>query len=164
MEPAPATSEELDALESRIDHWLNTGAADNPAVDAVERGEPRQRRWYVRVLGDDKDVWTAWFTLGQRTLRFETYLMPSPEENSAEFYAHLLRRNRILTGMSLHIGEEDAIFLAGSLPVAAVTEAELDRILGSMWAYVERIFKPALRIGFESRFSDPGQSPDSEMR
>lgn len=164
MEPAPATPEELDALESRIDGWLNAGAAENPAVDAVERGEPGQRRWYVRVLGDDKDVWTAWFTLGQRTLRFETYLMPAPEENHAEFFAHLLRRNQKLTGMSLQLGEEDAIFLAGSLLVAAVTEAELDRILGSMWAYVERIFKPALRIGFESRFSDSGRSSGSEAR
>ena len=54
--------------------------------------------------------------------------------------------------MHLEIGDEHAIFLAGSLPVRAVTEDELDRVLGSMWAYVERIFRPALRIGFASRF------------
>ena len=154
MEPPPASADELDALEARIDRWLAREASDNPAVDAVERGPLGERRWYVRIHGDEKDVWTVWFTLGQRTLRFETYLLPAPEENHARFYEHLLRRNRRLTGMALEIGDEDAVFLAGSLPVAHVDAAALDRVLGSMYAYVELIFRPALRIGFESRMRD----------
>ena len=150
----PATDAELDALEERITAWLDAEAAENPMIDAVERGTPAERRWYVRLLGEEKDVWTAWWTLNQRTFRYETFLMPAPEENEQAFYEHLLIRNRDLTGMKLEIGEEHAIFLAGSLPVAAVTDAELDRVLGSMWAYVEKIFRPALRIGFASRFGD----------
>ena len=150
----PATAGELAALEARIDGWLRAEASENPMIDAVERGDPDQRRWYVRLLGEDKDVWTAWWTLDQRMFRYETFLMPSPEENRATFFEHLLVRNRELTGMSLEIGEEEAVFLTGSLPVRAVTEAELDRILGSMWAYVERIFRPALRIGFPRHFVD----------
>ena len=149
----PATDAELDALEARITAWLEAEAAENPMIDAVERGGPGERRWYVRLLGEEKDVWTAWWTLNQRTFRYETFLMPAPEENEQAFYEHLLIRNRDLTGMKLEIGEEHAIFLAGSLPVAAVTDAELDRVLGSMWAYVEKVFRPALRIGFASRFS-----------
>ena len=152
----PATPEELDALEARIDAWLEAEAAENPMIDAVERGERtighQQRLWYVRLLGEEKDVWTAYWTINQRTFRFETFLMPAPEENEGAFYEHLLVRNRELTGMHLEIGDEHAIFLAGSLPVRAVTEDELDRVLGSMWAYVEKIFRPALRIGFASRF------------
>jgi len=147
-----ASPEELAALEAGIDDWLARESAENPAIDAVERDTGDHTRWFVRLLGEEKDVWTAWLTLGQRTLRYETYVMPAPEENEAEFYAHLLRRNRKLTGLNLEIGEEEAVFLAGSLPVAAVTDAELDRILGSMWAAVEMVFKPALRIGFASRF------------
>ena len=153
----PATAEELDALEARIDAWLAAEAAENPTIDAVERGERavghQQRLWYVRLLGEEKDVWTAYWTINQRTFRFETYLMPAPEENEGAFYEHLLIRNRELTGMNLEIGDEHAIFLAGSLPVKAVTEDDLDRVLGSMWAYVERVFRPALRIGFASHFT-----------
>ena len=148
----PATDDELAALDERITAWLEAEAADNPMIDAVERGGPGERRWYVRLLGEDKDVWTAWWTINQRTFRYETFLMPAPEENEKEFYEHLLVRNRELTGMNLEIGEEHAIFLAGSLPVHVVTDADLDRVLGSMWAYVEKIFRPALRIGFASRF------------
>jgi hypothetical protein len=152
VQSPPATPEELAALEARIEHWLAAEKDDNPAIDAVERADGDIVRWFIRLRGEEKDVWTAWWTLGQRTLAFETYLMPAPEEHRAEVFEHLLRRNHKLTGLALEIGEEDAVFLRGSLPVAAVTDAELDRILGSMWAAVELIFRPAMRLGFASRF------------
>ena len=154
----PATPDQLDALEAQIDAWLAAEATENPMIDAVEKGERgighQQRLWYVRVLGEEKDVWTAYWTINQRMFRFETFVLPAPEENEREFYEHLLMSNRELTGMNLEIGDEHAIFLAGALPLAAVTDAELDRVLGSMWAYVEKVFRPALRIGFASRFTD----------
>jgi hypothetical protein len=122
-------------------------------VAAVDRGEPGERRWYVRMSGEQKATFTLWFTLGQRTLRYETYVMPAPEENHAKFFEHLLRRNLRLNGAAFAIGEEDAVFLVGQLGNEAVDEVELDRVMGSLYAYVEQFFVPALRIGFASRFS-----------
>jgi len=142
----------LEALESVIDAWLAEQLEENPVVAAVERGEPGERRWYVRVHGETKDVYTIWFTLRQRSLFYETYVVPAPEENHEQFWEHLLRRNRKLHGMAFCIGEEDSVFLAGALPFHAVDAGELDRILGSFYAYVEQCFRPALRIGFASRF------------
>lgn len=149
-----AADDELDVIELRIDAWLRDELENNPIVAAVERGERSERRWYVRVLGESKDVFTIWFTLRQRTLHYETYVMPAPDENHDRFYEHLLRRNRRTNGMAFCIGEEDAVFLAGSLPVYAIDEGELDRILGSLYSYVEQFFLPALRIGFASRFAE----------
>ena len=100
-----------------------------------------------------KDVFTIWFHLRQRTLHYETYVMPAPEENHAAFYEHLLRRNLKLYGGAFAVGDEDAIFLVGQLDNASVDEDELDRVLGSLYAWVEQCFRPALRIGFASRFS-----------
>lgn len=149
-----SSPEQLDALEARIDAWLATQRADNPVVAAVERDvESGERRWFVRVTGDEKDVFTIWFHLRQRTLHYETYVMPAPEENHASFFEHLLRRNRKLYGAAFAIGDEDAVFLIGQLDNAAVTDEELDRVLGSLYAWVEQCFRPALRIGFASRFS-----------
>ena len=55
--------DELDALEARIDAWLAEQLADNPVVAAVDRDrEPGERRWFVRVTGEEKDVFTIWFT------------------------------------------------------------------------------------------------------
>ena len=148
-----ADEQQLDLIEIQISEWLANELATNPIVAAVERGEPSERRWYIRVLGESKDIFTIWFTLRQRTLHYETYVMPAPDENHAQFFEHLLRRNRKVTGMSCCIGEEDAVFLAGSLPVHAIDNGELDRILGSIYTYVEQFFLPALRIGFATRFA-----------
>jgi hypothetical protein len=144
---------ELDDLEAQIDGWLAAARAGNPAIAAVDRGEPGERRWYVRLLGEEKDVTTIWFTLGQRTLRYEAYVLPAPEENHAEVYEQLLRRNEQLVGVHFAIGVEDAIFLRGALPLHLVDEGDLDRIIGTIYATVERCFRPMLRIAFASRFS-----------
>jgi putative sensory transduction regulator len=146
-----ATGAQLDALEAVIEQWLDRERRGNPVLAAVDR-DPEQRRWFVRLRGEEKDFTTVWFTLGQRTLQFETYVMPAPEENHAAFYEHLLRRNRSCNGVAFCIGDEDAVFLRGQLPVHAVDDAELDRILGSIYAYVEQFFRPAMRIGYASRF------------
>jgi hypothetical protein len=147
-------AEDLDRLESRLDAWFRRQLDENPVVAAVERGEPGERRWYVRLRGEQKDVFTVWFTLRQRTLHYETYVMPAPEENHATFYEHLLRRNARLYGGAFFIGEEDAVFLGGHLPVElAGDDDELDRVLGSVYAWTEQFFRPALRIGYASKFS-----------
>jgi hypothetical protein len=146
------SEDDLVALEAAIDSWLAEAQADNPVLAAVDRDAEVPRRWYVRMRGEEKDFTTVWLTLGQRTLRYETYVMPAPEENEAVFYEHLLRRNDGLVGAHFSIGAEDAVFLRGELPVAVLDAAELDRILGTLYAAVERCFRPALAIGFASRF------------
>ena len=144
----------LAALERRVDEWLASIAAGWMPVEAIERGEGDERRWYVRLRGEDKDFTTVWLTLGQRTLRYETYVMPAPEENEAALYEHLLRRNERLVGVHFSIGIEDAVFLRGELPNHALSEPELDRVLGTLYATVEQTFQGLLRIGFASRFAD----------
>jgi hypothetical protein len=143
---------ELDALDQRITEWAERQRLENPTVAAVDRGDTGERRWFIRMKGEQKDTFTIWLTLRQRTLHYETYVMPAPEENHQAFFEHLLRRNLKLYGAAFAIGEEDAVFLVGQLANTAVDEDELDRILGSLYAWVEQFFRPALRIGFASRF------------
>lgn len=147
-----ATPAELEAFEARIDAWLVAQLAENPAVVGIERGGPDERRWIVRLRGEEKELFAVWFTLDQRTLRYETYVMPAPIENHAALYEHLLRRNEKLFGLAFCIGAEDAVFLAGQIPVHTIDEGELDRILGSTWAATEQCFRPAMRLGYASVF------------
>lgn len=147
--------ESLAVLERRIDEWLASLRSNNSAIVAIDRAEPEpsfRARWYVRMRGEAKEFTTVWITLGQRTLRYETYVMPAPEENLPDFFDNLLRRNERLVGAHFSIGAEDAVFLRGDLPLAALSESELDRIVGSLYAYVEQCFRPLLAIGFASRF------------
>ncbi len=149
---APPTDEQRAIARDTLAGWL-AELDDNPVVAAVVADEDVTDRWFVRVHGDSKDVYSVWFTLGQRTVAYETYVMPSPEENHAAFYEHLLRRNDKLRELSFTIGEEHAVFLKGRLDLRTLDHESLDRILGSIWAAVELCFQPALRIGFASRFS-----------
>jgi hypothetical protein len=142
----------LALLELQVDEWLHRMADANPVVSGVGRDEDAPRRWFVRMRGEAKEITTVWITLGQRTIRYETYVMPAPEENQVQLYEQLLRRNERLVGAHFSIGVEDAVFLRGELPLAALTEDELDRVVGSLYAYVEQVFPAAIRLGFASRF------------
>lgn len=142
--------------ERAIDGWLRGFAAGNPLFEAIDRGEPGESaepRWYVRLKGEEKDHITIWFTLGQRTLRYEAYVLPAPTENVALVYEAALRRNDRLVGAHFAIGVEDALFLRGELPLGALDEAELDRIVGSIYTYVEQSFPSLVRLAFASRFA-----------
>lgn len=145
---------DLDALEGQITGWLLDMQSRNESIAAVDRGEIGERRWYVRMRGEEKEFTTVWITLGQRTLKYETYVMPAPEENGEQLYEHLLRRNESLVGAHFSIGIEDAIFLRGEMPLRMVDEEELDRVIGTLYATVERFFPVIIRIGFASRFAE----------
>ena len=149
--------ESLAVFERRIDEWLAAMKSSNETILAIDIAEPDpmfRARWYVRMRGETKDFITVWITLGQRTLRYETYVMPAPEENIAEFNEQLLRRNDKWGGAHFSLGLEDAVYLRGDLPLSGLTEPELDRIVGSLYAHVEQCFRPLLMLGYASRFAD----------
>ena len=144
----------LARIERQIDEWLSHAKAHNELILAVDRSTDQEIRWYVRMSGQEKEFTTVWLTLGQRTLRFETYVMPAPEENAQVLYESLLRRNEELVGAHFSIGQEDAVFLRGEIPLAALNEQELDRAIGTLYSTVEQSFGALIRIGFASRFTD----------
>ena len=143
----------LVVIERHIDEWLAGFAVVNPAIVAIDRGDGDDTRWYVRMCGEEKEFTTVWLTLGQRTLRYEAYVMPAPEENIEALFENLLRRNERLIGVHFAIGVEDAVFLRGDLPLVALSENELDRVIGSLYATAEQCFQGLLRIGFASHFA-----------
>jgi len=119
-------------FEGLVDGWLNQLGAAYDHIIAVDRSTDDEIRWYVRMRGEDKDFTTVWLTLGQRTLKYETYVMGAPEENEVQLYESLLRRNDRLVGAHFSVGFEDAVYLRGETPVSHVSMEELDRILGTL--------------------------------
>ena len=146
-----ATPEELAAFTELIHRWSARELRDNDALVAVDH-DPAECRWYVRMKGEEKSFTTVWLTLRQRTLHYETYFMPAPEENIEACYEFLLRLNQRLFGMRFAIGLEDALYLVGQMPLSALDDDELDRIIGSTYAYAEKYFRPAMRIGYATQF------------
>ena len=151
MPVEPASREQLDELGDLIRSWAESTRDTNELVLAVDQ-LPADRRWFIRLQGEEKQYTTIWFHLRERTLHFETQFMPSPEENREQLFDYLLRLNNTLFGVRFSIGDEEAIYLMGQLPWSAVDEDELDRIVGSAYAYTEQWFRPAMRIGYQSKF------------
>jgi hypothetical protein len=144
--------DELAEAAGVIDAWARRELAVNPLLAAVDK-DPLERRWYVRMRGEDKEVITVWLTLRERTLHFETGFMPAPEEDHERLWEYLLRVNARLCGQSFAIGAEEAVYLVGQSPAGTLDDDELDRIVGSAWAYCEQHFRSAMSIGFATRFA-----------
>lgn len=118
---------------------------------AVDRQEDLGR-WYLRLRGEEKEFVTVWLTIRQRTLHYETQVMPAPEVNVGQTFEYLLKKNAELHQMRFALGAEEAIYLVGEVPVSSVTEEELDRIIGSSLGYVDAFFPTAMAIGFAGRY------------
>lgn len=146
-----ATAAEMADLAQRIERWADGALGSNDLLTAVDR-DPEGNRWYVRMRGEDKAIITVWLTLRERTLHFETYFMPAPEENREACLDYLLRANQRLFAWRFALGGEDAVFLVGTLPLSSIDDDELDRIVGSAWAYSEQHFRTAMTIGYASRY------------
>ena len=151
MPELPISPERLFELTEVISEWLDNQLTNKSLVQSVEHNK-NESRWYVRISGEDKDNSMVLFTLGQRTLHFETYFMPSPEENRQDVFQYLLRKNSKLYGVSFGVGNEEAVYLSGQINSEVISSDTLDWVLGTIYKAVEECFKPALRLGFASRF------------
>ena len=151
MSELPISPERLSELTEVISEWLDNQLSSKTLVQSVEHNK-NESRWYVRISGEDKDNSMVLFTLGQRTLHFETYFMPSPEENRQDVFQYLLRKNSKLYGVSFGVGGEEAVYLSGQINSEVISSDTLDWVLGTIYKTVEECFKPALRLGFASRF------------
>jgi Putative bacterial sensory transduction regulator len=146
------TASEIVAL---VERWTANVATENSVVTSIEK-DATCDRWFVRARGDEKLVTTLWVTVREETVNFETYFMPSPEENIAQCFEYLLRVNQRLYAYGFAIGGEDAVYLSAQVPFAAFMhngEDELDRMLGAAYAYSEECFRTAMRIGFATKFT-----------
>jgi Putative bacterial sensory transduction regulator len=147
-----ASPQERARCDAAISGWAaSVGTSEGTPLLAVEH-DPDLARWYVRLKGEEKDVVTIWFTIRQRTLRHETHFMPAPETNVCETYEYLLRRNSSMHGLRFCLGSEGAVFLVGELPVAEVSQDDIDRVIGASLEYVDSAFPAAMSMGYAGTY------------
>ncbi|MGZ4688590.1 MAG: YbjN domain-containing protein [Acidimicrobiia bacterium] len=147
---------DVDAAHALIDAHLWGPVREQPSVQHVEY-DPELRRWYVRFGCDGRDAATIYFDLHQRTLRYEVYFLPSPEDEQrrAELNEWLLRRNHDLYAARFSLGPDGDVYLAGRLALEHLTEQELDRIIGVLFELTERWFQAAVTIAYRPRGAEP---------
>ncbi len=111
---------------------------------AVEYAEQVDGRWAIRLRQEVRPYTTVWWTPGERSLRFEAYVLPLPSSDPAGLLRQCLVRNRSMWRVRFGIDpRQDAIVLTGRVPIECVNRLELELILGEVYDTVEVAY-PAL--------------------
>jgi hypothetical protein len=128
------------------------GAALGAALDSLgvsyESAEPAS--YLVTLPGQHKLQTLAWLIAGAHSLHVEAFFCRQPDENHAAFYRFLLERNAKMYGVHFAVDRTGDVYLVGRLPLAAISAAEVDRLLGCVLSYADDTFDQALMIGFAS--------------
>lgn len=131
-------------LEACIQRWL-----EDPE-SSVEYAEELDGRWAVRMRQETRDATTVWFEVGERSLRYEAYVLPLPDDAGPAFL-QALRRNAGMWRVFFAIDAENGLVLRGRMPRQRVTPEELDLVLGEIYEMVEVSFRPLLRVSYPER-------------
>jgi hypothetical protein len=116
----------------------------------VSYSSPRAGAFLVRLEGQHKLATMTWLIVGAHSLAAEAFFCRQPDENHAAFYRYLLERNGRMYGVHFSLDPAGDVYLTGRLPLAAVSVADIDRLLGCVLSYSDENFDTALELGFAS--------------
>jgi hypothetical protein len=105
-------------------------------------------RFFVTLPGTKKLQTNCWLIVAEHALVVEAFVCRQPDEAHEEVYRYLLRRNARLYGVHYTIDSSGDVYLVGRVGLHAVTEDELDRILGQVLEAADGDFNSLLEIGF----------------
>lgn len=114
---------------------------------AYRRDDPRLA---LQLKGEQRLTIGIVATLGETHLRFESFFMRRPQEDQDAFHQLLLQRNLRARGVAFALDTDGDAFLVASLPIVAVDQDELDRIVGAFLVESDGNFETAMKIGFAS--------------
>jgi hypothetical protein len=128
-------------------------------IDTYLRSEAEEER--VTLIGSAGGVWdllvpSHWketiavsLRLGDWNLNAEAFFMRAPEDNVAEAYRLLLQRNARGGPWRFCATEAGDVTLVALLPVAAVSEEELDRLLGTLVTMTDETYVPYMKLAYQ---------------
>jgi hypothetical protein len=86
--------------------------------------------------------------IGDHSLSINAFVIRKPDENEADVHHWCMTKNASMYGVAYAINTLGDIYLVGRLPLNAVTDREIDRLLGAVLQYSDSSFNPLLELGF----------------
>ena len=102
----------------------------------------------ISLPGEKKLQTHCALIVGDHSLSINAFVIRKPDDNVDQVHAWCMSKNASMYGIAFAINEVGDIFLVGRLPLFAVTERELDRLIGSVLQYSDNSFNPLLELGF----------------
>jgi hypothetical protein len=143
-------STSIDAQDARTAAAAVLRAAldDSGAPWEQPAGDPYT--FVASLPGTRKLSTTCSLRVGEHTLSVNAFVVRRPDENHEAFYRWLLERNTRIYGLAYAIDRLGDVYLAGRLPLAAVTAEQVDRLLGTVLTNADEPFNTLLELGFAS--------------
>jgi hypothetical protein len=107
-----------------------------------------QNTFLVSLPGEKKLQTHCALIVGDHSLSINAFVIRKPDENEAGVHAWCMQKNASMYGIAFAINELGDLYLVGRLPLSAVTEREIDRLLGAVLQYSDSSFNPLLELGF----------------
>lgn len=142
-ESAPRGADDVDrpTLEL-IRHFLVERDIESTLADG--------RVFVVQLPGEKRLKTACHLTVNRESVRIEAFVCRKPDEDFEKVYKYLLRRNRRLYQVAYTLDNNGDIYLVGRMPLVAVTEEELDRVLGQVLEAADHDFNILLETGFHT--------------
>ena len=114
----------------------------------IEAEEYPPGGFFLHLPGTHKPEVGVHLLVRERTLLVECFVMRAPEDAREDVYRVLLRHNSATYGLRYVLDELGDIFLMGAVPLEAVSEDEVDRLMGCAITYADEVFPALVNIGF----------------
>lgn len=120
---------------------------DSHDLDFEKVGE---KTYLITLPGEMKLQTHCALVIGNYSLMISAFVIRKPDENIPAVHAWLLQKNAAMYSLAYAINELGDIYLVGRLPLKAISEVEIDRILGAVLQYSDSSFNPLLELGFST--------------
>ena len=116
----------------------------------LEFDRSNEKTFLITLPGEKKLQTHVALVIGDHSLSINAFVIRKPDENAEKVHEWLLQQNSSMYSVAFAVNELGDIYLVGRLPLNAVTDVEIDRILGAVLQYSDSSFNPLLEMGFSS--------------
>ena len=104
----------------------------------------------VQLPGENRLKTACHLSVARESVRIEAFVCRRPDEDFEKVYRYLLRRNRRMYQVAYTLDNNGDIYLVGRMPLIAVTDEELDRVLGQVLEAADHDFNIIIETGFHT--------------
>ncbi|NYE73279.1 type III secretion system chaperone family protein [Microlunatus parietis] len=115
---------------------------------ALDWSESEPGLFLVTLPGTRKLRTECALAVGRYQLGIRAFVARNPDQDHEVVYRRLLERNLKLSAVAFSVDADGDIHLTGGLPLAGVTAAEIDRVLGIVADTADSMFNIILELGF----------------
>jgi hypothetical protein len=120
------------------------------ALDGLEFEQPEPDRFIVQLPGEQRLKTAVLLIIGEHALTIEAFVMRKPDENHEQFYRFLLQQNARMYAVAWSLDTAGDVYLTGRIALDAVSDDEIDRVLGVVLQHADGMFNEMLKLGFGS--------------